>query len=97
MSLKVFAVVLQHLGNDPRIFALYFTCKFLYGFYGKRYSDSQKLVHNNGGILWNMNLEDGLNWCAIKKFFARIFNGYIIIMVIFKLRNWDRENGLGFL
>ena len=69
-TLQVFATVLQHLGSDPRIFPLYFTCKFLYGFYGRRNPDSQELVHNNGGILWNMDLEDGLRWCAIKKFFA---------------------------
>ena len=56
----------------------YFRCILHASFYGRRNPDSQELVHNNGGILWNMDLEDGLSWCAIKKFFARIFDGYIM-------------------
>lgn len=68
--IKIFTIVLCHLGNDPRIFPLYFTCMELYKCYminRKKKKEEERFL--DYGISWNMDLEDGLQLFEAKPFF----------------------------
>lgn len=77
--LQVFIIVFQHLGNDPQIFSLYFTCWSLYGFYQRWRSASGYVYYKDCAIAWNMDLENCLNSYSIKAFFKRVFDGFTVM------------------
>ena len=61
MMLKALDAVLIYMGNDPRVFSLYFTCKFLYKNYIMKrqrveYEGYEKFI--NYGHEWEISLKD---------------------------------------
>ena len=57
--LKVFVAVVEYMGNDPRVYSLYFTCKTLYGkFLVRRDQEKGMEKYLNLGCLWDIPLQD---------------------------------------
>lgn len=73
--------VLQYLGNDPRVFQLYFTCKLFYGYYllnwrqDLEFQGFEKFV--NYGHDWHISLKE-FNRIQLPIFFRMLFNGTIV-------------------
>lgn len=68
----------MYMGNDPRVFQLYFVCNFLYGYYNlERRKDRENRYHNYGCV-WSVLADDVLNRTKIRCFMKRMFNGLIL-------------------
>ena len=77
--LNVFVVLLGYMGNDPRIFSLYFTCKTLYGKYMLRRSQRNEGPEKflNLGCVWDIALSS-LQRVKVKNILRKLFDGYIV-------------------
>ena len=70
--------LLDYMGNDPRVFSLYFTCKTLYGKYIiKRDAKTGFERFLNLGCSWNIPLSC-LEGAKVQNFFKILFHGYIV-------------------
>ena len=72
--------LLQYMGNDPRVFVLYFTYKCFYAYFLRRrnyeYGGLDKFC--TYGIDWIIPLEDFKTKKRIQPFFAKNFQGYVV-------------------
>ena len=94
--LRVFLVLVEYMGNDPRVYSLYFTCKTLYGkFLIKRQAKTGLERFLNLGCSWDIALSC-LQRVKVKNFFKKLFNGYIICDMISLYAIFDLPNGRHF-
>ena len=78
LVLHVFAVLVEYMGNDPRVYSLYFTCKTLYGkFLMKRETKIGMEKYLNIGCHMDLALSC-LQRVKVKTFFKALFDGYIV-------------------
>ena len=80
--LRTFLVLVEYMGNDPRVYSLYFTCKTLYGKYIlKRHATTGLERFLNLGHPWDIVLLC-LQRVKVKNFFKIFFDGYIVCDMI---------------
>lgn len=79
LTYRAMEAVLQHLGNNPHVFCLYFVCKQFYTYYVMRtqteYMGFEKYV--NYGASWEIGLK-AIQRQKIQLFFRMLFNGMIV-------------------
>ena len=94
--LRVFLVLVEYMGNDPRVYSLYFTCKTLYGkFLIKREAKTGMERFLNLGGYMDIALSC-LQRVKVKNFFKALFNGYIVCDMIPLYAIFDLPNGRHF-
>ena len=78
-KLQALSAVLRYMGNDPRVFCLYFTCKCLYQLFRKRstftFGGFDKFYEH--GCDWIISMKD-VKTTHLQPFFRKLFDGYIV-------------------
>ena len=78
--LNALSQMLQYTGNDPRVFALYFTCKTFYDLFLQRkdniYAGFDK--YPNHGWNWIVPVKDVQFKGDLQHFYYKNFKGYVV-------------------
>ena len=80
LMLSALSQMLQYVGNDPRVYALYFTCKTFYELFLRRkdaiYAGFDKYC--NYGWNWTVAVKDYQFKGHLQKFYHANFKGYVV-------------------